>query len=87
MAALCVAWLLAGFLITVLQCIPVSKLWDSFGDPKYCWTNGGTWFGLEFSSLALDIALLCLPLIMIKRLKLSRAKKISLGAIFLLGGL
>lgn len=86
-AGLCMLWLLAGFFITVFQCYPVNQLWNSLGDPEYCWAGGGAWFGLEFSSLMLDVALLCLPMVMIKGLNLSRAKKISVGSIFLLGGL
>jgi hypothetical protein len=62
---------------------PISNFWDEFGHTTL---NLGYW-NITMASLdvSLDILVLCLPLPMIRNLKISTRRKLSLLGIFWLG--
>lgn len=62
---------------------PVSNFWDEFGHTTL---NLGVWsIAMASLDIALDIVVLCLPLPMIRNLKISTRRKLSLLGIFWLG--
>lgn len=86
MASIVFMWWIGSFLAQALLCIPVEKNWDPTirghcGDPKL----------LEISTpvpwIVTDLAVLILPLPMIRRLHMPGNQKIGLSVLFLLGGL
>lgn len=83
----CVAWLLATTMAFVFQCKPVEAFWSRLAVPDQCVSFTKVLLGYEMTNLILDILILCLPVAMVKGLHLARARKISVAAIFLLGGL
>lgn len=87
---ICVLWFIITLFIIIFQCSPISGAWDSVFQIKNktkCIPIPGFIFGYELSNVLLDICILCLPIYMIRRLQLPTRRKISVGSIFLLGGL
>ncbi|KAH9896279.1 hypothetical protein F4778DRAFT_745766 [Xylariomycetidae sp. FL2044] len=84
---LCVVWFLVYTFLNILQCHPISMLWEAFGFVEYCLPSGVLWLALELTNLTLDVAILVLPITMLGRLNLARAKRWSVAGVFLLGGL
>ncbi|KAJ5113709.1 hypothetical protein N7456_002243 [Penicillium angulare] len=80
-------WGIIGVFVEAFQCKPVSALWNDMGSAEYCLAAGRIWLGLEITNLFGDVAILAMPLFMIKQLNLPRNRKYSLGGIFLLGSL
>lgn len=52
-----------------------------------CKSMPPAFFGLEIVNVVVDVVILCLPIYMIQRLQMTAAKKRSVVAIFLVGGL
>ena len=88
--AFCTVWFLVCFFVSIFECRPIEAGWNpklvALGQTT-CIDYGNYLIGYELSNMALDIAILCLPVWMIKRLQLSTARKIAIGVIFLFGGL
>lgn len=84
--ALVVAWLLANNLSAALQCIPPQKFWrkDIHG---HCFNFLTFVQALQISNIILDAVILALPVSAVLRLQMSRSKKLSVLAVFLMGGL
>ena len=86
----CVIWLLVGLPIIIFQCSPIQAAWrwelHATGVAK-CNSMPPALFGLEIANVVVDIMILCLPIYMIQRLQMTAAKKRSVVAIFLVGGL
>ncbi len=86
----CVIWSLVSLFVVIFQCSPVSAEWNlqlQLTGLAKCLPPGGFIFGFEAVNVVLDILILCLPMYKIKRLQLPTRRKISISAIFLLGGL
>lgn len=77
---------LAAELGIILQCIPLRRIWDPF-TAGHCMNFNVFVMVMGVIDLFLDISILCLPMSMIPRLKLSLKQKISLSMIFMFGGL
>lgn len=87
---ICMLWFIIIVFIGIFQCRPISGAWDyvfQVEDKSRCIPIAGFIFGYELSNVLLDICILCLPIYMIRRLQLPTRRKISVGSIFLLGGL
>ncbi len=86
----CIIWLLVALPIIIFQCNPVQAAWRlelyASGVAK-CKSMPPALFGLEIANVVVDIVILCLPIYMIQRLQMTAAKKRSVVAIFLVGGL
>lgn len=84
--AACLMWFIAFTLVEIFQCYP---LHDAF-DPKFllsshCIKLEAFYLAAAATNLAIDIAMLCLPLHMVWKLSLDRKQKIGPTAIFLVG--
>lgn len=84
--ALVIAWLFINNFLAAFQCRPIRKAWLAL-TPGHCIEPLGLILGLQAGNTALDIIILALPVYAISKLQMSLAKKISVLAIFLLGGL
>jgi len=84
--ALVLAWLLANNLVFAFQCTPIRKAWE-LDSPGHCINHLTSVRVLQVFNVLLDVTVLALPVSAVLRLQLSTARKISVMAIFLLGGL
>ncbi|KAL8665200.1 MAG: hypothetical protein Q9202_002422 [Teloschistes flavicans] len=84
--ALVIAWLFFNNLMAAFQCNPIRKAWLPL-TPGKCMPPLNLIVGLQAGNTALDIIILALPVYAVSQLQMSLAKKISVLAIFLLGGL
>ena len=87
---LCLLWWFIAFFVIVFQCYPVEDFWNyqlQLAWQASCLAPGTVIFGIEITNLFIDIMILCLPLWMINSLQMSTHRKISVGSMFLLGGL
>ena len=79
-------WLLVNNLIGAFQCMPIQKAWE-FERPGKCINFLSFFIGMQVPNIVLDIVILALPVSAVYHLQMSKKKKISVTAIFLLGGL
>lgn len=79
-------WFLVNNILGALQCIPVRKAWNP-EIPGRCVGYLSFFIGMQVPNVLLDGAILTLPVGVVSRLQMSKKKKISVAAIFLLGGL
>ncbi|KAL9582654.1 MAG: hypothetical protein Q9212_003176 [Teloschistes hypoglaucus] len=84
--ALVIIWLFFNNLMAAFQCSPIRKAWLPL-TPGKCMPPLNLIVGLQAGNAALDITILALPVYAVSKLQMSLAKKISVLAIFLLGGL
>ena len=84
--ALVVIWLFVNNFMTAFQCSPIKSEWESEVEGK-CIKSSNLILGLQVPNVVLDVVVLALPLTAISKLQLPRAKKISVGAVFAIGGL
>ena len=86
LAMLVVAWFLVNNLLGAFQCTPARKAWNP-EIPGRCINYLNFFIGMQVPNIVLDGAILALPVVVVSRLQMSKKKKISVVAIFLLGGL
>lgn len=82
-------WGISFLFVYVFQCWPIESIWKkTYGTRKHCVDPGTTlWCGIAVSSLAIDVAILILPLPYVFRLRLPRKEKWGVVGIFMMGGL
>lgn len=85
--AICILWFIIATFIIIFQCSPTSALWLEVANPEKCFETPRVLLGYELSNLFIDVMILAIPLVVIGQLQLSRSKKVTVGGIFLLGGL
>lgn len=81
-----VAWGAATFLAAALQCRPLAAFWDQSID-GHCFNGLQYILGVQGVNIALDFAILCLPMPMVWRLHRPWQDKAALSVVFALGGL
>ena len=69
----------------IFKCNPPESLWNPEVHGQ-CLKYGKLQLAVFSIELALDMVILCLPVRMIVKMKLSRRRKIVISMIFLLGG-
>ena len=84
--ASCIAWMVACLFATVLKCVPISAAWDVL-ERGNCINFNLFFIIIEPINVVLDLVIILLPLFFIKELQLKTRMKVTLGIIFLLGGL
>lgn len=77
----------AILLATCLACQPVASNWDVRITTERCINRGAVAYGMAAFFILTDIAILILPMPVLKHLHLPRRQRISLMATFALGGL
>ncbi|ERF74613.1 hypothetical protein EPUS_00743 [Endocarpon pusillum Z07020] len=88
--SVCILWLLVCCLVSVFQCRPISAAWHfelALLGQAQCIKYGHFIIGYELSNVLLDIAIIALPLSMLKKLQLALERKIVVACMVLLGSL
>ena len=87
MMGVCVAWFIATLLATIFQCSPIGNAWEiALYETSKCLSYPTLVFGIELSNALIDVMILVLPLNQVRKLQMSRAKKLGVALVFLLGG-
>lgn len=79
-------WCITATIANLLKCIPVAKSWDPTIEGT-CYNISAYLVAIEAPNAFLDFVMVGLPLMVLRSLKLPLGSKISLGFIFVLGGL
>ncbi|PSR79597.1 hypothetical protein BD289DRAFT_375278 [Coniella lustricola] len=85
-AFLIVSWVAYGTLTGILECVPVSALWDTTIAKSYCIDYGTLVVVAGVHNIVLDFIILILPMPLVWRLSMSRQKKFMLVFTFAMGG-
>lgn len=72
-------------LIIPLQCFPLRKYWDRTVDGTCPIKTNIFFFASTFPHLVMEVALVVLPVLEIRKLKMPRAQKIAVGGMFASG--
>jgi hypothetical protein len=81
-------WGTVSVFIFLFQCMPISAAWDmAIVQTARCSSMGRLVVGFEVPNIALDLAILGLPIRMVVGLMMDRARKVMVGCVFGLGGL
>ncbi|ETI25459.1 hypothetical protein G647_02232 [Cladophialophora carrionii CBS 160.54] len=89
------AWFLIGFicvagitfiLVSCFSCMPVAFYWDKSIEGGHCIDMMAFWFSFSGFNIVTDVAVWVLPMPVLWNLQLPRKQKISLVAVFALGG-
>lgn len=83
LSTLALAWFGSSATITCTQCQPLEKVWNQ-AIPGRCIDPAMLALGNAVPNMAIDLAILLLPMYEISRLHMARAQKIAIAAIFLL---
>ena len=85
---LCLTWCVVMTVCVIFQCTPVEEAWNPLRTMEdKCTLFGSFLFGYEFTNMMLDVAIICLPIAVIRTLQLPPRQKWTLSIIFVLGGL
>jgi len=76
-------WLVAFLFATIFQAWPISHAWTGAGRNSIDYP--AMYMALGATDLALDVIILCMPMPMIKILKISSLRKLVVAVIFGLG--
>ena len=87
MGTVTVCWYLTSVLVAIFQCSPIEYQWDRSIPGGQCIRVDALWIGNSVSSLATDVAILCLPIPIIWRMGVTRRQKCAIIGMFLLGAL
>ncbi|KAH8660374.1 hypothetical protein BX600DRAFT_551782 [Xylariales sp. PMI_506] len=83
-AAIVTAWCIAIILVCIFQCNPISKAWYPWIDGQ-CINLKGSFIGNAVPNILTDVAILCMPIRQVLKLKINTAQRLSLCLIFLSG--
>lgn len=78
---------LVTFFDSIFLCVPVSAFWSDNRSDSSCSNENIVWYSNAGINIALDIAIVVLPMHAIKTLEISKARKIGVMFLFALGGL
>ncbi|KAI0475216.1 hypothetical protein GGR56DRAFT_694796 [Xylariaceae sp. FL0804] len=79
-------WLVIRSFISVFHCVPVEAFWDNTIQGAVCEIKDSKFFtGTLIAHLALDLAIMSLPVLQIRQMKLRSSQKIGVSAMFLFG--
>lgn len=81
-----ISYFIACTFTALFGCHPVSYFWNKHQSGK-CINQVKFFRGNGIVNLLIDVMILCLPMPLVWRLKIERRQKITLSALFLLGGL
>ncbi|KAL8723797.1 MAG: hypothetical protein Q9181_007189 [Wetmoreana brouardii] len=85
-SALCVMWFIAGLLVLIFGCNPIAANYVvTYPTKNHCVPFGFFTFLLELLNSLIDVSILAMPCVVIRRLHLSPQQKWQLTGVFLLG--
>lgn len=87
LAAACIAIYVVQVFVSILQCSPVSAIWDATV-PARCIDVQGYWYGFTSASFVLDALVLSMPLRLVWELPfLATRERVMIVTIFFVGGM
>ncbi|KAL8893469.1 MAG: hypothetical protein Q9192_005230 [Flavoplaca navasiana] len=87
-SAICAMWMFAGFWVIIFQCRPVRAVYDtSLAATADCFPFARFVFTYELTNALIDVAILALPMYMVRKLQMQTRQKIQVMSIFAMGGL
>lgn len=86
LASLSIIWRIVISLASAFQSTPVANSWKP-ELPGKCIPYLNIFIGIQCTNIALDIAILVLPIFAVMKLQMSTAKKYNVGGTFSIGGL
>ncbi|KAK2615715.1 hypothetical protein N8I77_002450 [Diaporthe amygdali] len=85
LAVMTAMWWIAGVLVDIFQCTPVSRALGPSIPTEGCISQDAYCFGMIIPNILIDMAILCLPTFEVSKLHLPRSQKCALASVFLLG--
>ncbi|KAG6359283.1 hypothetical protein INS49_012804 [Diaporthe citri] len=85
LAILTMMWWIAGVLMDIFQCSPISKAFKPAMDPSGCIDQNAYCMGMIIPNVLMDMVILCLPTFEVSKLHLPRSQRFALAGVFLLG--
>jgi hypothetical protein len=79
-----ILWAACGILAGCFTCIPTEKLWHPMIEGG-CMNLSKFYYGLQIPNIATDAIILLMPMHIVWNLPISKAQKLGLSAIFVLG--
>ncbi|KAJ5339665.1 hypothetical protein N7452_006393 [Penicillium brevicompactum] len=79
-----ILWAACGILAGCFTCIPTEKLWNPMIEGG-CMNLSKFYYGLQIPNIATDAIILVMPMPVVWKLPISKAQKMGLSAIFVLG--
>ena len=80
-------WLLATLILSIWKCVPIQAAWNPLIAHAKCYNIQRVFLITETINCVTDLAIVCLPIGMVRQLQLPLRHKIALSLVFLLGGL
>ncbi|KAL8677059.1 MAG: hypothetical protein Q9186_006488 [Xanthomendoza sp. 1 TL-2023] len=80
-----IMWGVAVLLTTIFQCNPVKGAWDISVPRDQCFSLRTWLIATNVPNIIIDFSIICLPIPLVWKLKLSTERKIGLTGVFLLG--
>lgn len=79
-------WVIIRTFMTIFHCVPPQAFWDTSVENARCdIDNSKFFFGTTLTHLLIDVAILLLPIIQVRRLKLRTGQKIGVIGLFMFG--
>lgn len=86
LGSIVVGWVIAIICVSVFQCTPIAKAWNPTL-PGTCINLKGSFIGNAVPNILTDIAILALPVHVVRGLHATITHRLSVIAVFLLGSL
>lgn len=86
MGAFVMAWGVSVFFEAIFICHPVAYFWDQSIPGGTCLNKEAIWFTNAGLTIAMDIAIVVLPMPAVRSLSLQKSQKIGIMLLFALGG-
>ena len=80
-------WLLGTLILSIWKCVPIQAAWNPLIVQKKCYNIQRVFLITETINCVTDLAIVCLPVGMVRQLQLPVRHKVALSLVFLLGGL
>ncbi|KAH7304726.1 hypothetical protein B0I35DRAFT_484286 [Stachybotrys elegans] len=79
-------WIIIRTFMTIFHCVPPQAFWDDTIENAQCNINNSDFFfGTTLTHLLIDVAILVLPVMQVKQLKLRTGQKIGVIGLFMFG--
>lgn len=81
-----IIWVIIRTFMTIFHCVPPQAFWDKTVKNARCdIDNSKFFFGTTLTHLLMDVAILLLPVIQVRRLKLRTGQKLGVICLFMFG--
>lgn len=81
-----IIWVIIRTFLTIFHCVPTQAFWDkSIKDARCDIDNAKFFFGTTLTHLLLDVAILVLPVMQVRQLKLRMGQKVGVIGLFMFG--